>query len=164
MRYRSAALAEFMRSLRTLEALQAEQAHVLEPRTGVDLALELPVTQLAAPAPVRAQPSRPATRLARGEPADRTNPSPSWHTCSPNRPWPTLPCTSRRHLQYQTNPSLGRDRGAKPGGLPAGRLRGCRTNPSPVGTSRKPGIDPLRDRFHLSGDPAVNYMLFTTRG
>jgi hypothetical protein len=48
MRYRSAATAEFMRALRTLKALQAEQA-----------ATEL---DLAASAPVRAQPSRPAAR------------------------------------------------------------------------------------------------------
>jgi hypothetical protein len=48
MRYRSAAMAEFMRALRTLKALQAGAA-----------AEELPV---AAPAPVRAQPARSAAR------------------------------------------------------------------------------------------------------
>jgi hypothetical protein len=47
MRYRGAAMAEFMRAPRTLKALQAEQA------------AQVPV---AAPAPVRLQPSRPAAR------------------------------------------------------------------------------------------------------
>jgi hypothetical protein len=68
LRYRSAAMAEFWRALKTLKALQAEQA------AGADLALELPVTQLAAPAPVRAQPSRPAARRAHADP------------CGPNEP------------------------------------------------------------------------------
>jgi hypothetical protein len=45
LRYRGAAMAEFMRALRTLKALQAEQA------------AQVPV---AAPAPARLQPSRPA--------------------------------------------------------------------------------------------------------
>ena len=72
MRYRGAAMAEFWRALKTLKALQAEQAAVLEPPAGVDLALELPVTQLAAPAPVRARPPRPAARRAN---ADRRGPN-----------------------------------------------------------------------------------------
>ena len=62
MRYRSAAMAEFWRALKTLKALQAEQTE--EHATGADLALELPVPRLAAPAPVRARPSRPAARRA----------------------------------------------------------------------------------------------------
>jgi hypothetical protein len=64
MRYRSAVMAEFMRSLRTLKALQAEQAAVLERSAGADLALQIPVMQLVAPAPVRARPSRPEARRA----------------------------------------------------------------------------------------------------
>jgi hypothetical protein len=32
------------------------------------------------------------------------------------------------------------------------------------GIGRKPGVGPLRDRFTLSRDPAVNDMLFATRG
>ncbi len=72
MRYRSAAMAEFWRALKTLKALQAEQAAVLEQAAGADLAPEMPVTQLAAPAPVRAQPPRPA---ARREHADRRGPN-----------------------------------------------------------------------------------------
>ena len=72
MRYRGAAMAEFWRALKTLKALQAEQAAVLEQAAGADLALETPVTQLAAPAPVRAQPPRPAARRAH---ADRRGPN-----------------------------------------------------------------------------------------
>ena len=72
LRYRSAAMAEFWRALKTLKALQAEQAAVLEQAAGADLALELPATQLAAPAPVRAQPPRPAARRAH---ADRRGPN-----------------------------------------------------------------------------------------
>ena len=89
LRYRSAAMAEFWRALKTLKALQAEQADVLEQAAGADLALETPVAQLAAPAPVRAQSPRPAARRAeRRSPADQTNPSPSWPTCCPTRPDP----------------------------------------------------------------------------
>ena len=54
MRYRSAAMAEFWRALKTLKALQAEQA------AGDAAALEMPAPA-AAPAPVRAQPP-PAQR------------------------------------------------------------------------------------------------------
>jgi hypothetical protein len=72
MRYRSAAMAEFWRALKTLKALQAEPADMLEQPAGADLAPELPVTKLAAPAPVRAQPSRPAARRAH---ADRRGPN-----------------------------------------------------------------------------------------
>jgi hypothetical protein len=68
MRYRSAAMAEFMRALRTLKALQAEQA------AGADLALELPVTQLAAPMPVGARPSRAAARRLHAEPRGPNEP------------------------------------------------------------------------------------------
>ena len=66
MRYRSAAMAEFWRALKTLKALQAEQA-----ASAADLALEIPASQLAAPAPVRAQPPRPGRRAH----ADRRGPN-----------------------------------------------------------------------------------------
>ena len=65
LRYRSAAMAEFWRALKTLKALQAEPAAVLEQAAGADLALELPVAQLAAP--VRAQSPRPAARRAHAD-------------------------------------------------------------------------------------------------
>ena len=58
MRYRGAAMAEFWRALKTLKALQAEQA-LAEPH-------------VAAPASVRAQPPRPA---ARDQNAGRTRPN-----------------------------------------------------------------------------------------
>ena len=96
LRYRSAAIAEFWRALKTLKALQAEQADVLEQAAGADLAPELPVVQLAAPAPVRARPPRPQRAARTPIAADRTNPSPSWPTCCPNRRSPAPPCTSRR--------------------------------------------------------------------
>jgi hypothetical protein len=69
MRYRSAAMAEFWRALKTLKALQAEPAAVLEQPSA---ALETPVTQLAAPAPGRAQSSRPT---ARGQNAGHPRPN-----------------------------------------------------------------------------------------
>jgi hypothetical protein len=47
LRYRGAAMAEFWRALRTLEALQAEQAALREPAAGADL--ELSAQQPAAP-------------------------------------------------------------------------------------------------------------------
>jgi hypothetical protein len=61
MRYRSAAMAEFMRALRTLKALQAEAAQPA-----------MSVAQLVTPAPLRARPSRPAARLAH---SDRRGPN-----------------------------------------------------------------------------------------
>jgi hypothetical protein len=75
MRYRSAVMAEFMRSLRTLKALQSERADVLE-QAAADRTLGVPAPQLAAPASVRAQPPRPAARLAH---ADRRGPNEPEH-------------------------------------------------------------------------------------
>jgi hypothetical protein len=79
LRYRGAAMAEFMRALRTLKALQAEQA-----------ATELPA---AAPARAYAQPSRPAARpahahlLAPNEPEPATAPAPGRTLHEPAAPW-----------------------------------------------------------------------------
>jgi hypothetical protein len=75
MRYRSAAMAEFMRSLRTLKALQAEQAAIVEPR-------------VAGPALADAQPSRLRAR------------SKIANSCVPNEPerHPELPAEHR--LEY----------------------------------------------------------------
>ena len=126
LRYRSAAMAEFWRALKTLKALQAEQADVLEQAAGADLALEMPVTQLAAPAPVRAQPPRPAARRAH---ADRRGPNeperlmayvlpeppiagPALHepaASAPRRPEPNEPETGLRSADIMTaQPAPGR--------------------------------------------------------
>jgi hypothetical protein len=72
MRYRAAAMAEFMRSLRTLKALQAEQA--AERAAAAARALKTPVAQLAAPAPVRAQPPRATARPAHADPSGPNEP------------------------------------------------------------------------------------------
>jgi hypothetical protein len=56
MRYRSAAMAEFMRSLRALKALQAEQADVLEQAAGAQV-VEMPPRQPRAPAQVACRPA-----------------------------------------------------------------------------------------------------------
>jgi hypothetical protein len=83
MRYRNAAMAEFMRALKTLKALQAEPADRCEqPAAGAGLARELPVTPLVAP--VRARRSRPAARRAPAEP--RANAEPR----GPNEPEPLM--------------------------------------------------------------------------
>jgi hypothetical protein len=94
LRYRGAAMAEFWRALKTLKALQAEQA-LAEPH-------------VAPPASVRAQPPRPAARHAQ---ADRRGPNeperltayvlpdppiagPALHeppACTPRRPEPNEP-------------------------------------------------------------------------
>jgi hypothetical protein len=74
MRYRGAAMAEFMRSLRTLKALQAEQADLHEQAVAADRALGVPAPQLAAPTAVRAQPSRPAPRRAHAKPRGPNEP------------------------------------------------------------------------------------------
>ena len=126
LRYRSAAMAEFWRALKTLKALQAEQAAVLEQAAGADLALAVPVPQLAAPAPVRARPSRPA---ARGQNADRPRPNepdplmayalpdppgpgPALHepaACVPRRPEPNEPERRLRSADIITaQPAHGR--------------------------------------------------------
>ena len=62
LRYRGAAMAEFWRALKTLKALQAEHGGRRRSRAGA------PRRQLAAPAPVRAQPPRPAAPRARRSP------------------------------------------------------------------------------------------------
>jgi hypothetical protein len=66
LRYRSAALAEFMRALKTLKALQAERA--AEQAAGADRAREISATQLAA------RPPRPAARRAPAEPRGPNEP------------------------------------------------------------------------------------------
>jgi hypothetical protein len=135
MRYRNAAMAEFMRALRTLKALQAEPAADLHAHAaGADLARETHlVTPAAAPAPMRAQPPRPAARRASA--ADLPNEpeplmayplpehpmtGPALHEppppAMPNEPEPPMAYplpqhplgTSPRHPQCRTNPSADR--------------------------------------------------------
>jgi hypothetical protein len=98
-------MAEFWRALK---ALRAEQADLHQQAAGADLALELPVTQLVAPAPVRARPSRSATRLANADLRRPNEPEPlrayvlpeppmagpAMHeppACTPRRPEPNEP-------------------------------------------------------------------------
>ena len=110
MRYRGAAMAEFWRALKTLKALQAEPADVLEQAAGADLAPEMPAPH--SPRRRRCARSRPDRQRAARTPiaADRTNPSPSWHTCCPNRRSPAPPCTSRRHPRRVPRTERTRDR------------------------------------------------------
>ena len=89
LRYRGAAMAEFWRALRTLKALQAEQA--LEAEAG------WPATTAPADGAAAARPTC----------SYRTNPSappnPGWITCRARRPRPA-PCTSPRPRGCRTNP------------------------------------------------------------
>ena len=122
LRYRSAAIAEFWRALKTLKALQAEHADVLEQAAGADLALAVPVPQLAAP--VRAQPPRPVARRAhadRREPnepdplmayalPDPPGPGPALHepaASAPRRPEPNEPETGLRRADMTAQPAPG---------------------------------------------------------
>ena len=129
LRYRGAAMAEFWRALKTLKALQAEQAAVLEQAAGADLAPELPVTQLAAPAPVRAQPSRPAARLAHADRRGPNEPEPLMAYVLPEPPiaGPALhePPHARRVAPNRTNPNgrLRRRRAPHPRRQPVAALR-----------------------------------------
>jgi hypothetical protein len=66
-------MAEFWRALKTLKALQAEPANLHQQAAGADLALELPASQLAAPAPVRTLP-RPGRRLEDADPRGPNEP------------------------------------------------------------------------------------------
>jgi hypothetical protein len=105
MRYRGAAMAEFMRSLRTLKALQAEQA------AG---AIERPASRPATRVSRRAEPNEPkrraAPRLAYVLP-DLPGSGPTLH--EPAAPWlPDQPETGPRRA--------------------AGHSGGCRTNPKPA--------------------------------
>jgi hypothetical protein len=93
MRYRSAAMAEFMRALRTLKALQAEQAAVLEQPAGAQVVERQP----RAPARVasRAAPNEPKRRALheyvipdRAGPGRALHePAPRW---TPNEPEPLM--------------------------------------------------------------------------
>ena len=118
LRYRGAAMAEFWRALKTLKALQAEQADVLE---------QPPPPRWRRPSPSwpRRRPcarSRPDPQRAARTPiaADRTNPSASWPTCCPNRPWPAPPCTSPRASATPNEPEPGAP-GAGDSCIPSGR-------------------------------------------
>jgi hypothetical protein len=66
-RYRGAAMAEFWRALRTLKALQAEQAKPVERAAGAALALAAPDSRPAARATVapHAKPNQPERRAPR---------------------------------------------------------------------------------------------------
>jgi hypothetical protein len=113
MRYRSAAMAEFMRALRTLKALQAEQ--IAEHATGAQV-VELPPRQPRAPARLasRAAPNEPkksaAPRLAYVLP-DLPRSGPALH--EPAAPWlPDQPATAPGRTAGasggRTNPSTER--------------------------------------------------------
>ena len=108
MRYRGAATTEFMRALRTLKALQAEQA-LAEPH-------------VAAPAPVR-------VRRSAGRPAVRPSPR-AERTRSRRPPRPAARCTRPRRPGCQTN--IGPD----PACWPTTAAPGCRTNPKMAATFR----------------------------
>jgi hypothetical protein len=91
MRYRSAAMAEFMRALRTLKALQAGQT---EPAAGAEV-LEVPPRQPRAPArlPSRPAPNEPEHRaLNEYVILDQPGPGPALHEpaarWTPNEPEP----------------------------------------------------------------------------
>jgi hypothetical protein len=87
LRYRGAAMAEFWRALRTLKALQADQAATpLEHAPGAALALEAPGSRPAARATFshRPQPNEPERRTAlMPEPA-----APAHTRHEPAAPWP----------------------------------------------------------------------------
>jgi hypothetical protein len=110
LRYRGAAMAEFMRALRTLKALQAEQAAATE-------------LHVAAPAPVPAQPPRPAARaqMARrpepNEPERRpeARPEPRLEYVLPDRPAPgrTLHEPAAPWTPNEPEPAPARARSAK---------------------------------------------------
>jgi hypothetical protein len=90
-------MAEFWRALKTLKALQAEQA-ATSMAAGPDLALEKPAAELGAPAPVQAQPPQPAARpnIARQP--------------RPNEPEPRPVSPPEHRLEYvlPDSPGLGR--------------------------------------------------------
>jgi hypothetical protein len=129
MRYRSAATAEFMRALKTLKALQAEQAAALEQATGAQ-PVELPPRQPRAPAWL-------APRAAAHPKAA--------HRCAPNEPEPcpeaglkyvlVEPSASGRTLHEPAAPWLP-DQPATAPGRTAG-ASGGRTNPRPAGSGAR---------------------------
>jgi hypothetical protein len=94
LRYRGAAVAEFMRSLRMLKALQAEAPVPVEQTAGAARALEARAGRAAAPAPIaRPGPNKPERRLAGGN-------------VTSDQPSPAAPSTSSRRAGRQTNLSL----------------------------------------------------------
>jgi hypothetical protein len=131
LRYRGAAMAEFWRALRTLKALQAEQAAPpVEHAAGATLALEAPASRPAARATLshRPEPDEPERRAAfRLDHVMPDPPAPAHTLHEPATPW-----TPRRPTQStcQTNPVLrgcGMRRGRPPRARGAGSEIG--TNP-----------------------------------
>jgi hypothetical protein len=130
LRYRGAAMAEFWRALRTLKALQAEQAAT--PRAaeapiehaGAALALAPASRPAARPSAPRPEPNEPERRAAR---------------------WPTTSCPSERPAAPGTSPPPGRRADPQsacrtnPSSFGADEL-GIRTNPNPVGNSLHPVV------------------------
>jgi hypothetical protein len=105
LRYRGAAMAEFWRALRTLKALQAEQAKLLEQAAGGHV-LEGPPNKPLPPAPVvpRPMPNEPERRLI-NEYVMPEQPGPGRTLHEPAAPW--LP----------NEPAPGRDREEAPGAV-----------------------------------------------
>ena len=94
LRYRSAAMAEFWRALKTLKALQAEHADVSSSRRA-------PARAGASPAARRAGAQRPTQRRTAGTPR-RTNPRAAAGTKRHPRPGrPAAPSTSPQRLDAE---------------------------------------------------------------
>jgi hypothetical protein len=113
LRYRGTALAEFMRCLRALKALQAEEAAAIELSAGRHAQ------------PERTAPTSPARSSGRptpDRPAPRRSPSEARPNRNPNEPEP--PANSTRPEGVESCPSP--------------RLPGVLTNPTPVGIGGEP--------------------------
>jgi hypothetical protein len=94
LRYRGAAMAEFWRALRTLKALQAEQAAALEMSAGGHAAAER-----TAPTP----PARIPPRPNRGQSASRRNPNEPRPQAQPDEPG----AAARRLFYLPSEPGTG---------------------------------------------------------
>ena len=124
MRYRSAAIAEFWRALKTLKALQANRRMCSSRR----------------PAPISRRGYRSSSwrlrhRCARGRPdrqraartpiaADQTNPTPSWPTCCPHRdrrPRPARAATASTPRRPEPNEPERAPQAPSTAEIPSGR-------------------------------------------
>ena len=113
LRYRGTAMAEFIRCLRALKALQAEKAALIRLPAGRQAKSE--PTAPTSPAQTSAQPTP-------NQPAPRRNPSGPALTARPNEPKPQ---------PHATQPDAI-------GNRPSPRLAAIQTNPTPLGVSAGP--------------------------
>jgi hypothetical protein len=133
LRYRGTAMAEFMRCLRALKALQAEKAAVIELSADRHSQPARTAPTSLAQTSARPRPDQPAPRRNPSEPRPKANPDEPQPPPNSTRPEGVESCPSPRLPGILTNPTpagvCGGPRGAWRTGSPTASRRGGSASP-----------------------------------